>query len=90
MSTRTLPAHEEMLDAFKEACWLKPDWPEAHYNLGLGYMVVGMYEDALEPLKEAVDDVELRVVGVALVVEHQSHDLQHSARGRECAPQVFE
>ncbi len=43
-----------MIDAFKEAAYLAPDWAEAPYNLGLAWMVVGQYDDAAEALQQTV------------------------------------
>ena len=40
--------------AFQETIKLKPDWPAAQNNLGVAYMNLGKWKQAISPLKEAV------------------------------------
>lgn len=41
--------HLEAIQAFSEAARLRPDWPEAHYMLGLAYRVAGSPQGAAGP-----------------------------------------
>ena len=45
---------DEAVTEFKQAVQLKPDWPAAYNNLGVAYMNVQKWKDALEALKQAV------------------------------------
>ena len=46
--------YSEAVDAFKHAVSLKPDYAEAHYNLGNAYYGLHRYEEALDSFRKAV------------------------------------
>ena len=45
---------EEAVKAFKQAIKLKPDYAEAHYNLGDAYAQLQQYKKAIEEYKQAI------------------------------------
>ncbi|HSD45643.1 MAG TPA: tetratricopeptide repeat protein [Pyrinomonadaceae bacterium] len=46
---------EEAVASFQEALKLDPDFPEAHFRLGLGYKALGKQEEAEAEYKKAVE-----------------------------------
>lgn len=46
--------YKEAMEAFKQAIRIKPDLAEAHYNLGVTYLNLGMYKEAVEANKQAI------------------------------------
>ena len=45
---------KEAVEAFKQAIRIKPDYPEAYYNLGIAYSQMNMYQEALQALKQSI------------------------------------
>jgi tetratricopeptide (TPR) repeat protein len=45
---------EEEIEATLQAIKLKPDWAEAHYNLGVALSKLGRWANAAEAFKQAV------------------------------------
>jgi tetratricopeptide (TPR) repeat protein len=43
-----LRRYREAIEAYKEAIRIKPDFAEAHYNLGLTYLILGDKGSALD------------------------------------------
>ena len=43
--------NKEAIDSFKQAIRIKPDYADAHYGLGLIYVLVGDRNSALEEYK---------------------------------------
>jgi tetratricopeptide (TPR) repeat protein len=78
-----LPGHaEEAIALFKEALWLKPDYAEAHNNLGHALETQGRIEEALAQYKEALrDDPDYfeahSNIGVALLRLGRPEALEH-------------
>src|SRR5712692_4065721 len=46
--------YAEAVESFKEVIRLRPNSPEAHYNLGISYMGRKIHPEALEALSEAI------------------------------------
>jgi len=46
--------HKESIEANKQAIRIKPDFAEAHYNLGRAYGNLGRYKEAIESFKQAI------------------------------------
>jgi tetratricopeptide (TPR) repeat protein len=53
-SCELLGDHERAVDHYREALRLNPDLAEAHYALGIYYVRLGKYEDALRHLDQVV------------------------------------
>ncbi len=46
--------YQESIDAFKQAVWIKPDYAEAHYNLGTVYSSLDRHQEAIEAYRQAI------------------------------------
>ena len=46
--------HREAVEAYKQAIRIKPDYAEAHYNLGFSYDELGLCREAVEAYKQAI------------------------------------
>ena len=62
--------NKESIEAFKQAIRIKPDYANAHYNLGVVYGKSVMYKESIEAFKQAIrikpDDAEAHLgLGVA-------------------------
>lgn len=47
-------AYKDAIDVFKESIRLRPDYPEAYYNLGAAYEKTGRNKDAVQAYKKAI------------------------------------
>ncbi len=45
---------EEAIEEYKQAIRINPDDAEAHVNLGVAYVKLGMYKEAIEAYKQAI------------------------------------
>ena len=46
--------YREAIEAHKQAIRIKPDYAEAHDNLGNAYDKLGIYREAIEAFKQAI------------------------------------
>jgi tetratricopeptide (TPR) repeat protein len=46
--------YKEAIEAYRQAIRIKPDYAEAHYNLGCAYDNLGMHKEAIEAYKQAI------------------------------------
>ena len=61
------------MEAYKQAIRIKPDYAEAHSNLGLVYVRLNMYREAIKACKQAIrikpDDADAHLgLGVAYFI----------------------
>jgi protein O-mannosyl-transferase len=88
--------YEEAMDSYKQALRIKPDWAEAHNNLGLVLNELGQKEEALSHFREALRfDPSLAEAhnGLGQVFSQQGKfDLavEHYSRALEANPEYAE
>jgi tetratricopeptide (TPR) repeat protein len=46
--------YQQAIEAYKTAVRLKPDYPDASYNLGMAYSSLGQFKEAIEAYKTAI------------------------------------
>ena len=46
--------YDEAIEAFKQAIDIKPDYVNAHHNLGIAYGKLGRHDEAIKAFKRAI------------------------------------
>ncbi len=77
--------YAEAADSFERAVQLKPDFGEAHYNLGFALARTGRGRDALQPFRDAIRFSPEFIDAYILLA-----DLLHQTGGRDEAGRVIQ